>query len=130
MILPPAPSKSARTYDALRGRIIAMRLRPGARLAERELCAELGISRAPFREAVCRLAQEGLVMVVPSDATFVNPIVMRQVVVGHFMRANLEVPAVLLASQRAGKADLRARITSSIGWRPRRKRAMPMSPLH
>ncbi len=108
MSLPPAPSKAARAYLALRDRIITLRLRPGAQLAERAICAEMGISRTPYREAVTRLAQEGLVIVVPSDATFVNRIVMRNVTVGHFMRANLEVPVAALAAQRAGADDLLA----------------------
>src|SRR5438876_8057985 len=38
---------------------------PGARVPERELCATLGISRTPLREAMKVLAAEGLVVLLP-----------------------------------------------------------------
>jgi DNA-binding GntR family transcriptional regulator len=39
---------------------------PGARVPERELCATLGISRTPLREALKVLAAEGLVVLLPN----------------------------------------------------------------
>ena len=48
-------------YRTLRDRIIAGSLAPGDRLVERTLCAELGISRTPVREALRQLTAEGLV---------------------------------------------------------------------
>lgn len=39
---------------------------PGARIPERELCASLGISRTPLREALKVLAAEGLVVLLPN----------------------------------------------------------------
>src|SRR3712207_8244510 len=39
---------------------------PGARLGEVELADRLGVSRTPVREALSRLAAEGLVQVVPN----------------------------------------------------------------
>ena len=41
------------------------------RLDERSLAGQLGISRTPVREAVARLAQEGLVEVVPRKGVFI-----------------------------------------------------------
>lgn len=45
----------------LRERIYSQRYAPGARLRQEHLCAELGISRTPLREAMRRLEQEGLI---------------------------------------------------------------------
>jgi DNA-binding GntR family transcriptional regulator len=39
---------------------------PGARIPERELCAKLGISRTPLREALKVLGAEGLVLLLPN----------------------------------------------------------------
>jgi DNA-binding GntR family transcriptional regulator len=39
---------------------------PGAKIPERELCASLGISRTPLREALKVLAAEGLVVLLPN----------------------------------------------------------------
>ncbi len=45
----------------LRNEILMGRLEPGARLAETELAQSLQVSRAPVREALMRLQQQGLV---------------------------------------------------------------------
>ena len=54
-----------RVYDFLREEILAERLQPGAELQEVALSEELGVSRGPIREAIGRLAAEGLVTVRP-----------------------------------------------------------------
>lgn len=58
-----------RATDALRAAIIGGRLRPGDRLKETELSEQLGISRAPVREALRQLEHEGLVISLPYRAT-------------------------------------------------------------
>jgi DNA-binding GntR family transcriptional regulator len=50
----------------LRGLIVEGTLAPGARVAERQLCESLGISRTPLREALKVLASEGLVELLPN----------------------------------------------------------------
>lgn len=47
--------------DRLRNAIQRGSLAPGAQLVERELADKLGMSRVPIREAIHRLAEEGLV---------------------------------------------------------------------
>lgn len=58
-----------RATDALRAAIMNGRLRPGDRLKEVELSEQLGISRAPVREALRQLEHEGLVVSLPYRAT-------------------------------------------------------------
>ncbi len=50
----------------LRDLIVEGTLAPGARIAERQLCASLGVSRTPLREALKVLASEGLVELLPN----------------------------------------------------------------
>jgi DNA-binding GntR family transcriptional regulator len=52
---------SERAQAALRDAILRGELRPGAHLGEVELAERLGVSRTPVREALSRLAAEGLV---------------------------------------------------------------------
>lgn len=47
-------------YSSIKSAILAMELLPGAALVESRLSAELGVSKTPIREALTRLAQEGL----------------------------------------------------------------------
>lgn len=91
--------KALMAYDYLRHAIITMKMEPGATISEREICAELGISRTPMREAVLRLAQEGLVNIVPSGGTFVNAISLRGVIEGHLIRSSLELQMARMAAQ-------------------------------
>jgi DNA-binding GntR family transcriptional regulator len=55
-----AAALGEQVYEALRNELRAGRLRPGERLAEASLAEHLGVSRTPVREALTRLASEGL----------------------------------------------------------------------
>ena len=62
---PPAadPSAAAGVYGRLRAMIVSGRIAPGTRLVEIELAERLSVSRTPVREAIRRLAHEGLAQV-------------------------------------------------------------------
>ena len=57
----PAIRSADQIHDALSAQIIAGTLRPGDPLGETTLAARFGLSRTPVREALQRLAAEGLV---------------------------------------------------------------------
>ncbi|MQM27035.1 GntR family transcriptional regulator [Glycomyces albidus] len=52
---------AARVYVALRADLMSGRYEPGKRLGEERLAANYGVSRTPVREALSRLAADGLV---------------------------------------------------------------------
>lgn len=56
----------------LREWIIEGVLAPGARLNERVLCEQLEVSRTPLREALRRLANDGLCELIPNRGAFVT----------------------------------------------------------
>lgn len=56
-------SVADQVYDGLKRDIGQFRLVPGDRFTELELCARLGVSRTPVRQALVRLQQEGYVEV-------------------------------------------------------------------
>lgn len=70
----PAPSLVETAYRAIRARILDNLWPPGHRALEQELALELGMSRTPVREALIRLAQEGLVEVQPRHGMRVLPV--------------------------------------------------------
>lgn len=63
-----------KVYEALRSAITVMDIYAedsDAKLDERRMAEELGVSRTPIREALSRLEQDGLVRMVPRRGTFV-----------------------------------------------------------
>lgn len=92
--------KAVQIYELIRESIISMALLPGAPIPEKEICEALATSRTPLREAVIQLATESLVVVRPSGGTFVNLIVVHEVLDGQVTRDTLEARLVRLAARR------------------------------
>lgn len=67
----PAPLRQA-VYDAMVEMIILRQVLPGEHLVEKELAAQLGVSRQPVREALQRLQAEGWVDLRPSMGAYVH----------------------------------------------------------
>jgi len=61
-------------YDSLKTSILELALDPGAPLDEVTLAEAFGMSRTPIREALVRLAAEGLVSQLPNRNSVVAPI--------------------------------------------------------
>jgi DNA-binding GntR family transcriptional regulator len=80
-------------------------LPPGARLGEVELADRLGVSRTPVREALGRLAAEGLVEIVPNRGARVSSWSVAELEEVFELRAALEPRLAALAASRATTAD-------------------------
>ncbi len=100
--------KADQIYELLRHSIVMLEMAPGAPIIERELCATWEVSRTPVREAVQRLAEEGLVVVVPHSGTYVSRISYRSAEEGFVIRRALEVEGVRRAASLATEDDSRA----------------------
>jgi DNA-binding GntR family transcriptional regulator len=108
LLAPPrfAPvSLAEQAYQAIRELIVSLELRPGAVIDERRLMGQLGIGRTPIREALRRLAQEGLVDVYPRRGMFVTSVEIRDLASLAEVRCVLESSAARLAAQRATAED-------------------------
>jgi DNA-binding GntR family transcriptional regulator len=92
--------------ERLRTLIIEGQLAPGARLNERELSEQLGVSRTPLREAFRMLAADGLLMQLPNRGAQV--VALSREDAGHAFEvmASLEGLAGELAAARVTDADL------------------------
>ncbi|MDB6454299.1 GntR family transcriptional regulator [Falsirhodobacter sp. 20TX0035] len=86
----PAANTVQRIHDALRQRIITLDLPPGTVLSRTELTEEYGVSQTPLREALQKLAHDGLVTIRPQSKTIVSRIDTEQLREAHFLRVALE----------------------------------------
>lgn len=93
-------------YLRLLGRITSMELAPGDLISEPELAAEAGVSRTPVREAVQRLAREGLVEVVPKSGSFVARIPVSALPEAVIARRALECMTARAAAQFATRSQV------------------------
>src|SRR2546423_2594982 len=94
-----------RVYDHLREEILAGGLEPGAELAEVALSEQLGVSRGPIREAIGRLASEGLVTVRPRRGAVVRSLSKEEFLELYQVREGLEAMAMRLAVPRLTSDD-------------------------
>jgi DNA-binding GntR family transcriptional regulator len=90
----------------LRDIIVEGMLAPGARIAERQLCESLGISRTPLREALKVLASEGLVELLPNRGARVASLDGRDIENMFQVMGALEALAGTLACAHIGDAEI------------------------
>jgi DNA-binding GntR family transcriptional regulator len=89
-----------RVHHYLRQEILANRLPPGTELGEVALAESLGVSRGPVREALGRLATEGLVTVRPRRGAVVSSLSKQEFLEAYQVREALEMLAIRLAVPR------------------------------
>ncbi len=87
------------TIELLRDYIVSGRVPPGTKLVEREVAELLGVSRAPVRDALMELENEGLI-VTRSNGRYVIELTEQDVRELYQVRLALERLAVQLASER------------------------------
>jgi DNA-binding GntR family transcriptional regulator len=91
--------------ERLRFAIVTGKLRPGAALTETALAEQLNVSRAPIREAIQDLENDGLVETVPYRGKRVKPLTVREVSEIREMRQHFEVMAVRRIVERGATVE-------------------------
>ncbi|MDR6203986.1 DNA-binding GntR family transcriptional regulator [Paraburkholderia graminis] len=89
------------TLEKLRGAIVQGYFRPGARLVERTLCDELGVSRTVVREVLRHLETEGLVEIVARQGPIVARLDPDQVAETYELRGLLEANAARACAEQS-----------------------------
>ncbi|NDD65902.1 MAG: GntR family transcriptional regulator [Acidobacteria bacterium] len=97
---------SDQVYEYLRGEITTGRLVPGERLDLDQLVERLKVSKMPIKEALGRLATEGLVDIQSRRGTYVGRVDARDLEETFAVRRVLEMLAGELAVGRIGESDL------------------------
>lgn len=87
-------------YDKITARIIRGKLQPGQRITEMQIANREGVSQAPVREALKRLAEDRLVTLKPRSGCFVCKITAEEANYLFDIRQRLESLAIELAMRK------------------------------
>src|SRR5690348_12624061 len=102
------PNLADRIYEGIRHAIFSLELEPGAALVERDLAARFGVSKTPVRDALRRLAGEGVVTQSPYRGTTVRIIDPDEADEIYALREVLEAMAARLATPNLAPGDIDA----------------------
>lgn len=86
-------------YDFVRHDIVYLKRQPGSTLVKNEIAESCGVSPTPVREAMLRLAEEGLVNIYPQSRTTVSLINVQQAREVHFLRLSVEIEVAKILAQ-------------------------------
>jgi len=100
--------QAVRALLRLREMVLAGELPVGARIAELAIVERLGVSRTPIREALMRLAQEGLLEALPHGGYAVRSFSERDVNDAIELRGTIEGLAARLAAERSPPSGVMA----------------------
>jgi DNA-binding GntR family transcriptional regulator len=98
-------SLTDQAYAELEERIVTLQLEPGAVLSEATLARQLGFGRTPIREALQRLAREGLVVIFPRRGILVSEIDVKRQLTLLEVRRELERLMAAKSTQRANDGE-------------------------
>jgi DNA-binding GntR family transcriptional regulator len=94
---------SRQVTRAIRQAIVTMQIAPGQMLSEHDISKKLGVSRQPVREAFIKLAESGLMRVLPQRGTLVVKISTAAVEDARFIREAVECAIAREAAGRTNK---------------------------
>ena len=105
---------SVRVGAWLRRGILDVSLPPGAAIVEAAIAQRFGSSRTPVREALLRLADEGLVDIRPQRGTYVARLALGRIAEALFVREAVECGVLERLAARADHAIVAARLAAIV----------------
>jgi len=105
---PRGATAASRIYAELRAELVSLARRPGETISENQIALDYGVSRTPVREAILKLADEGLVEIFPQSGIFVSRIPMAALPEAIIIRKALEETTTRMAAERATASQLLA----------------------
>lgn len=97
----PVQTLTEQAYRLIEEQIVTLQLRPGEILSEQRLSATIKIGRTPIREALQRLAREGLVTILPRKGILVSDLNPRTQLLALEVRCELERLLSRVGAERA-----------------------------
>jgi DNA-binding GntR family transcriptional regulator len=104
-------------YKGLRAKLANGSLRAGQRIVNRTIAKELKISQTPLREAINRLASEGVVEYVPGAGAYVRSVTSQELLQLYDLRELIEPFAAASAARHIAEAELLEMSSICDDWR-------------
>ena len=104
-------TESMRIHAAIRAAILDVALKPGAPIVEADVAERFGVSRTPVREALLRLADEGLVDIRPQRGTAVARLSLDRIEEALFVRRAVECAVIARVFARGEASAVGAALT-------------------
>ena len=98
-------SRSQAVYEYILNKILTLEFSPGSRIPEEMIASQMGTSRTPIREALRRLATEGLILLFPNRYAQVVEFTEKDIYDLGVMRIFLDIVASRLAILNGSNAD-------------------------
>jgi DNA-binding GntR family transcriptional regulator len=105
---PRAATAASKIYSDLRTELVSLQRRPGEVMSEAKIALSYGVSRTPVREAILKLADEGLVEIFPQSGIFVSRIPIAALPEAIIVRKALEETTSGMAADRATSSQILA----------------------
>src|SRR5712691_6075956 len=105
---PRAATAASKIYSDLRTELVSLQRRPGEVMSEAKIALSYGVSRTPVREAILKLADEGLVEIFPQSGIFVSRIPIAALPEAIIVRKALEETTAGMAANRATSSQILA----------------------
>ena len=103
---PRSATASAKIYAELRAELVSMQRQPGDAISEAEIALAHGVSRTPVREAILKLADDGLLDIFPQSGIYVSRIPLAALPEAIIIRKALEETTARLAAERATPSQI------------------------
>ena len=116
MIRQGSASLEARVYNELREALLCGQFKKGESLTEHMLTERLGVSRTPVRSALQRLAEDGLVSLIPNRGAVVIGIAKEDIVDIYRIRMRLEGLASAMAAEKMTDEEIAATISKLMAF--------------
>jgi DNA-binding GntR family transcriptional regulator len=97
---------SQKVYRVLKTEIVKGFLEPGTKLLEDKIATQMGVSRTPIREAIQKLAAEGLIKIAPNQTLIVTEISLEDIKEVLQIRGVLEGLAARIAAKKINKQEV------------------------
>lgn len=101
-------------YESIMDALDAGELTPGSRIIASELASQLGLSRAPVREALHVLAGQGLVELLPDRGAMLRPLSRSDLAQIYEVIAPVAAIGMRAAAERIGEGDNAERIAAAL----------------